>query len=162
MRSMRTVLSLAVFHLILMGAPTFAGDRITWEYQGGYIENVQGHVWVERAVWGTCSFVETYRNSDFVEMYDQSRDLYVRLYNDALFFRKSNNPNWSYNKPGRWRKCMLPRLKVWASFFRAQVLGGLRAQAVQVPGRVAPGEQSPGATRPGTPSNSFAFGVMTR
>ena len=126
MRSTRTVLSLAVFHLILMGAPTFAGDRITWEYQGGYIENVQGHVWVERAVWGTCSFVETYRNSDFVEMYDQSRDLYVRLYNDALFFRKSNNPNWSYNKPGRWRKCMLPRLKVWASFFRAQVLGGLR------------------------------------
>ena len=98
MRSTRTALSFAVFHFILMAAPTFAGDRITWEYQGGYIDNVNGQAWVERSVNATFSFTETYRNVDFVEMYDQSRDLYVRLYNNALFFRQSSNPNWSYNQ----------------------------------------------------------------
>jgi hypothetical protein len=38
-----------------------------------------------------------------VELFDGSRNLYVRLYNDKLFFRVATASDWSFNKPGRWR-----------------------------------------------------------
>jgi len=102
---MRTVLastSVAAI-LLLCASPSHAGDRIVWEYEGGYIENVQVQTWVERSPNANFAFRETGRNLDFVELFDGSRNLYVRLYNDKLFFRRATDSDWTYIKPGRWR-----------------------------------------------------------
>ena len=89
--------------LVLFTTPSHAADRIVWEYEGGFIENTQGQTWVERTPNANFTFKETDRNNDFVELFDNSRSVYVRLYNDKLFFRKVTDSDWSYNKPGRWR-----------------------------------------------------------
>jgi hypothetical protein len=89
--------------LLLCPSQSHAGDRIVWEYEGGYIENTQGQTWIERSPNANFAFRETDRNNDFVELFDNSRNLFVRLYNDKLFFRRATDPDWSFNKPGRWR-----------------------------------------------------------
>ena len=102
---MRTVFastSVAVL-LFLCAPPSRAGDRIVWEYEGGYIENTQGQTWVERSPNANFAFRETDRNNDFVELFDNSRSLYVRLYNDRLFFRCVSDSGWAFNKFGKWR-----------------------------------------------------------
>jgi hypothetical protein len=102
MRTAFACASVAVL-LLCVGSPARAGDRIVWEYSGGYIENTQGQTWVEHSAAATFNFRETDRNNDFVELFDASRNLFVRLYNDKLYFRGVTDQDWSYNKPGHWR-----------------------------------------------------------
>ena len=102
MRTLLASASVAVL-LFLSASPSHAADRIVWEYDGGYIENTQGQTWIERSPGANFTFRETDRNNDFVELFDNSRSLYVRLYNDKLFFRRATDPDWSFNKYGRWR-----------------------------------------------------------
>jgi len=102
---MRTVLAQASVAVIfvLCATSSHAADRIVWEYDGGYIVNTQGQAWVERGPGANFTFRETDRNSDFVELFDNSRSMYVRLYNDRLLFRRVTDSDWSFNKPGHWR-----------------------------------------------------------
>jgi serine/threonine protein kinase len=76
-----------------------------WEYDGGYFKDEGGGRWTERSADGTLSytFAETHKNSEFFELYDQSRDCHVRLFDTEMHFRTGDGNNWAFSKNGRWR-----------------------------------------------------------
>jgi hypothetical protein len=81
--------------------------RQVWTYGvdgGGRFEHMRGDRWVQvRDVSGPPLYYrETNRTSDYVELYDQSRDLYVRLYDDVLY-QNPNGQGWGVGFQGNWR-----------------------------------------------------------
>src|SRR5438105_3539401 len=68
-------------------------SRVAWVYAGGAgsfsVANSPGQ-WVERTHLGTVyTFTETQRNFDFVELYDASRGISIRLYSNACYIQHS-------------------------------------------------------------------------
>jgi hypothetical protein len=62
-----------------------APNRIRWEYDGGFVK--QSRLWAEKAENVTYHFIETARNSVYVELFDPTRQYFVRLYPDKLLLR---------------------------------------------------------------------------
>src|SRR5438874_1668548 len=89
---------------LVMGAAQATAPRTQWLYQGGLFENTRGTTWVEKNFDGSFSFREVRRNSEFIELYDQSRDVSVRLYADKCYGLFPNNPSWILLYAGGWRE----------------------------------------------------------
>ena len=78
-----------------------AGERDYWRHSTGHFTNTKENKWTEKAPDGTHHFVETKRNKHYVELYDESRDITVRLfktYSDA----KSGNGEFERLYEGQW------------------------------------------------------------
>ena len=58
--------------------------------------------WVEANPNGAYYYVEVSRGPGFVEMFDQNRGIYVRLYSGQLYSRSASEPNWNAGYSGHW------------------------------------------------------------
>jgi hypothetical protein len=79
--------------------------RASWHYfgnGGGAFQRVRGRQWAEyRTLYQPVAFRETARTRDYVELYDDERDLYVRLYPDKAYV-KLPGQDWAVAYDGRW------------------------------------------------------------
>jgi hypothetical protein len=58
--------------------------------------------WVEYAADGKFSFDEVARTPDYVELYDPTRQIGARLYDDGLWTRAPGNRRFDFSLPGHW------------------------------------------------------------
>lgn len=79
------------------------GPRYEWFYANGYFHAAGGTAWVE-VMNGVDSynFVQTQRNDSFVELFDASRSLYVRLYPQAMYLKGQGETNFRKYYDGHW------------------------------------------------------------
>jgi hypothetical protein len=80
--------------------------REVWRYEsfewGGTFERGRGGNWVQnRNNMGPAYFREVGRNGEFVELYDDSRGMAVRLYPDAMYYNPDGR-RWRGPHPGYW------------------------------------------------------------
>jgi hypothetical protein len=79
-------------------------ERNVWRYfddGGGTFEHTRGDQWVQyRRSGGPLTYREVARRPDYVEIYDENRDLPVRLYNDRLY--QDNGDGFTPMFEGRW------------------------------------------------------------
>ena len=85
-------------------------SRTRWEQQ--YVQNnnlgmnifvnTSPGVWEENDHGVAFSFTETSRTSDYVELYDASRDFYQRLKEGGWCFKNPGDPKWYCGSGGRW------------------------------------------------------------
>ena len=80
-----------------------ARERQYWRYHGGHFENTSGNRWEERAGDATYHFTEIERTEKYVELFDKSRDEYVRLYDDRQEDRKGADRHFHELRKGEWR-----------------------------------------------------------
>ena len=64
--------------------------RSVWVYKGGYFKIVKDKKWFETNPDGEWTFQETARTRDYVELYDETRDYTVRLYQTELYLKGGN------------------------------------------------------------------------
>jgi hypothetical protein len=83
--------------------------RALWVYSGAingsFVQNRSDPaLWTEQNSDATFSFREVYRTSSYVELYDASRDLTVRLYSTVSFIRHpGTNGQFLFLYHGSWR-----------------------------------------------------------
>jgi hypothetical protein len=81
-------------------------DRRVWTYdvnRGGSFEQQRGRRWLElRRNGPPIAFIEVDRTEDYVELYDEGRDLYVRLHDDVYYSREGGRRHWQIVAEGRW------------------------------------------------------------
>jgi hypothetical protein len=82
-------------------------DRREWVYR---TPNIEGRFfqtgprrWKEVNPTGSWYYREEGRTIEYVELYDDSRDLVVRLYSDALYQQAPDVPGWQLAYRGHWR-----------------------------------------------------------
>lgn len=80
--------------------------RLVWSYTGGFFEDNGNHHWAEQNPSGPYYFKEMDRNGDFIELYDNSRDCAVRLYNTEMYLKGFHgiHPDFTKYYDGRWTK----------------------------------------------------------
>ncbi len=90
-RKLGTALAAVALALVFTAAAQAQAGRSTWVYAGGAGSFAQANSpgqWVERTHLGTVyTFTEVRRAPHFVELYDASRNLSVRLYDDDCLIR---------------------------------------------------------------------------
>jgi hypothetical protein len=59
-------------------------------------------MWVEGNPTGTFRYFELGRNAEFIELQDQDRGIFVRLYNNQEVHRGPSDPVWQPGYSGRW------------------------------------------------------------
>jgi hypothetical protein len=80
-----------------------AGERELWRHSKGVFVNTGGGDWVEKAPdGGTYYFHEKFRASDYVLLYDDSRECYVRLYRDVCLVKFGKGSYEEYYR-GHWK-----------------------------------------------------------
>ena len=68
-----------------------------WQYDDGQFEQGQGKNWIETFDnGGNCYFQEVSRNRDYIEIYDKSRDIAVRLYKTKMYLKQPNSNTFDY------------------------------------------------------------------
>jgi len=82
---------------------TVAAEREYWRHSNGHFENTEGNKWREKSPGGTFNFVEQQRTLKFVQLYDRSRDVTIRLFDDRCMIRKGDNP-FELKYEGKWGK----------------------------------------------------------
>lgn len=93
------------FGIVVNNADDGWGDdcRAKWEYGTGRFELIGNGRWRETDNGGgTAQFVETRRRAEYIEIFDQSRDVGVRLYADKMFLKQPGPRNYEFFRPGRW------------------------------------------------------------
>jgi hypothetical protein len=80
--------------------------RQAWRYEngtGGVFERIRGDEWLERrnGYRDPIRFREVRRTPDYVELYDRGRNLYVRIFDDALD-QRTEGTDWQEVFQGRW------------------------------------------------------------
>ena len=109
MKSMLTfVLVATIAHATVYAqeAPT-AASRVAWQYKSsagiGSFSRIDGKQWHEQGPGGfELRFEETGRTPQYVELFDASREMRVRLHNERSEWRQGNNSNWAGLYDGRW------------------------------------------------------------
>jgi hypothetical protein len=84
--------------------PAFDG-RALWLYGShgeGRFEQLENGTWIEVNATGTFRYHEIGRTPEYVELYDQDRDVWVRLTDRRLFSRGGSGGRWDVGYPGRW------------------------------------------------------------
>jgi len=98
-----------------VGSPVPAplGERAEWAYEtspegaSGALRNT-GENWTETRSDGiTYRFAETGRTAEYVELYDSSRGLHVRLYADRMEWGRDGQ-QWTRGQSGSWRASTPP------------------------------------------------------
>ena len=90
-------------------AQSSANSRTAWLYSAagseGWLKQVAAKTWRESTADGlNFDFEETARNADFIELFDPSRSMKVRLHGDRLEWRKADAGPWNRLYEGRWVK----------------------------------------------------------
>ena len=79
--------------------------RRSWRYEkngGGTYTHIRGRKWMEYRNSGEpIPFREVARTPDYVELYDEGRDLFARLYEDRCYVRYEGR-DWTYWYDGNW------------------------------------------------------------
>jgi hypothetical protein len=82
--------------------------RLRWAHSEGSFAHAGGSHWVERNDRGevTFRFREERRTADYVELFDSSRDLFVRLYGDRMLLRAPDlgYADWTLFYHGGWAR----------------------------------------------------------
>ena len=80
-------------------------SREVWRYfanRGGTFQRVRGREWAEyRNIGDPLYYREVRRTPDYVELYDEGRDLSVRIYPDKLY-QNNGYEGWTPAYDGRW------------------------------------------------------------
>ncbi len=87
---------------LLFISPCAAAERMCWRHTGGYFEIVKDGQWEEKSSDGTLHFVEKERTPAFIELFDQSRGCFIRLYENHCDV-KFNNGTFAKLYDGAWR-----------------------------------------------------------
>lgn len=96
------IAGILMFAIVATSPASPAIAHQSWLYNRGSFRAVGGKNWVERNPTGTFHFKETARSSQFVELYDPSRQFGVRLYSSTVYISTPSNRKWSYLYHGRW------------------------------------------------------------
>jgi hypothetical protein len=79
-------------------------SRTRWENgPNSNFTNTSPGKWIENDGRGS-SFTETTKNSEYIEIYDASRDFYLRLKDRGFCFKNPGDPNWHCGDGGRWTR----------------------------------------------------------
>src|SRR5262245_20861003 len=87
------VMAVALLAAVLVfGHVSAAGQtqRVVWKFNDtGSFHDEGGKRWVEKDAAGTrlFDFKEVVRNDDFIELYDKTRDVTIRLYKDVAYIK---------------------------------------------------------------------------
>jgi hypothetical protein len=77
--------------------------RVVWQYQGGFFKDAGAEGWVESNASGTYHFREVRRAREYVDLYDSSRGLTARLYDNAMYLQGGNDfPVFTKFYDGGW------------------------------------------------------------
>jgi hypothetical protein len=77
--------------------------RVVWQYQGGFFKDAGRDMWVESNASGTYHFREVRRTREYVDLYDASRGLTARLYDNAMYLQgRSDFPTFTKFYDGAW------------------------------------------------------------
>ncbi len=71
-------------------APGHRKSRTLWRSSRGYFENTGGDKWVEKNDDGVFNYVERERTAKFIELFDFSRNITVRLHPDHYDVKTNN------------------------------------------------------------------------
>ena len=87
-------------------APAQEPIRMTWVHDKGKIINTKSIFWREMSkdAESTYYFVEVGRNQDFIELYDDSREVTFRLYKTKAILKRSKDADWEDWFTGKWEK----------------------------------------------------------
>src|ERR1700689_4387950 len=103
MNVQRSITGLLACVLVLSFATVAqARERNYWRYHEGHFENTSGNQWEEHMEDKTFHFTEVDRTEKFVELYDKSRNITVRLYDDRQEDRSGIGQFHELRK-GEWR-----------------------------------------------------------
>ncbi|MCI0683810.1 MAG: hypothetical protein L0Y71_17025 [Gemmataceae bacterium] len=85
--------------------------REVWAYAGGWFSTEDGKTWMELSFniyhdnrGRPIQFKEVKRTKEYVEIYDASRKLSVRLFEAKTEWKKDGKDEWSPLLTGQWRK----------------------------------------------------------
>jgi hypothetical protein len=104
---------LLVLLLLLVGLASAHGQdaqpRNAWLYKAsgkdGWFRMETGKAWVETTSDGSqFQFEEMARTANYVELFDRSRTMWLRLYADHAEWRQGKKPEWYRLYDGRWVK----------------------------------------------------------
>src|SRR5579872_788811 len=97
-------LRLPVACLLMLGftSAAYAAERKAWCHSEGHFENLKDGRWEERSQGGTARFVEKERTEKFIELYDATRECYVRLFEKHCEV-KFENGKFTKLYDGTWR-----------------------------------------------------------
>jgi hypothetical protein len=76
--------------------------RVVWQYSGGFFKDVGNGRWEEQNASGQYHFQEARRTREFVDLFDASRGLTARLYNNAMYLQGGDNPVFTKFYDGEW------------------------------------------------------------
>ena len=80
-------------------------SREVWRYsanRGGSFEHLRGRQWAEfRTIGEPLYYREVARTPEYVELYDEGRELSVRIYPDRLYTNDGSG-EWSAGLDGQW------------------------------------------------------------
>jgi hypothetical protein len=84
-------------------------ERVLWVYEAGWFEKKDGKAWIEvnRDVYngaGKFEFKEVKRSDKYVELYDESRKLSVRLSDAHAELKVDGDDEWNALYDGRWKE----------------------------------------------------------
>jgi len=106
MLARRLALGLLFFGLATIGkASPHVSLRYDWFHSGGYFHAVSGTGggWIETLGANEAFyFKQTERNDTYVELYDATRNLAVRLYGDAMYLKASGESQFHHFYSGGW------------------------------------------------------------
>ncbi len=86
-------------------ATVVVGPRLDWFYGKNYFHNVQGGggAWIETIdARDTFYFREVARNDAYVELFDATRDMHVRLYANSMYLLASGEAQYRLFYQGHW------------------------------------------------------------
>jgi hypothetical protein len=91
----------AVAVTAFVAAPALAAPRDYWRHSRGHFKNTSGAKWVEKIGDNTYRYVEQDRVKDYVELYDDGRDVTVRLFENRCMVKVGRKP-WEKYYNGSW------------------------------------------------------------
>jgi hypothetical protein len=92
---------IALFTFVVVATVQAGTDRTYWRHSKGHFENTKGNAWLEKSPDDTFRFVETDRNTNFVQLYDKSRECTVRLFGDRCMV-KFGAEKFKFYYDGKW------------------------------------------------------------
>ncbi len=89
----------------------YTGTKNSWFYPGGYFLNMDGVGWTETQNGHTAfSFRQLAKTSEYVEIYDDSRHMHVRIHDSFFELRLDSAVNFTFFKNGGWDDRRILRL----------------------------------------------------
>lgn len=94
------------FVLLVLATQAFGFERgrVAWVYDTGYlVQDALSGGWIE-----TCNSVECFyfkeqeRNNDYVQLFDSTRNMSMRLYRDAMYLKGPGDTQYRSFKRGQW------------------------------------------------------------